>query len=126
MTGILSNLRYAALLLSLMCGSKLALADFAAAQREFLQRSTEERAEIVSALIADGDYKAIYDGQYSPRIQVAIEAFQTREGFPPTGLLPPNQLAILKADAHEETSLPPYESFLIYDKCWHQFACPAG
>src|SRR3954449_3016212 len=62
------------LLLSLGCGSRLAKADFSAAQREFAQRSPDERAEIISALIASGVFNGIYDGQYSPRIQTAIEA----------------------------------------------------
>ena len=96
MKTLISALISATVLLSLICGSKLALADFVAAQKEFLQRSVDERAEIVSAIIASGDFNAIYDGQYSPRIQAAIEAFQTREGFPPTGLLAPNQLVLLK------------------------------
>src|SRR5262245_6731470 len=96
MAHLVSRLFLFSLLLSLVCGDRPAAADFAAAQKEFAQRPADERAEIVSALIASGDFNGIYDGQFSSRIQAAIEGFQTREGFPPTGLLPPNQLSILK------------------------------
>jgi peptidoglycan hydrolase-like protein with peptidoglycan-binding domain len=73
------------------------LADFSAPEQGFQQLPEDTKTEIVRLLIATGDFNGIYHGQFSRRLAAAVENFQSREGFPPTGLLPSNQLATLRA-----------------------------
>jgi S1-C subfamily serine protease len=73
-----------------------ALADFSVAQKAFSSLPESTKAEMVIDLIATGDFDGIFDGSFTSRLQHAIEAFQTRENFTPTGALVPEQLEMLR------------------------------
>ena len=113
-------LRLCALVIGLALATPCALADFPRAERDFQQLSDDAKTELVRLLIATGDFNGIYRGQFSRRLAAAVESFQSREGFPPTGLLPPNQLAILRTKGNafldplglQEYSLPTFHAQL--------------
>src|SRR5262245_6242444 len=90
-------LQFSALVLGLALATPYGLADYRAAEQSFQQLSEDAKIEIVRLLIATGDFNGAYRGQFDKRLAAAVESFQSREGFPPTGLLPPNQLAILRS-----------------------------
>jgi serine protease Do len=113
-------LQLSALVLGLALATPCGLADFPKAEREFQQLSDDAKTELIRLLIATGDFNGIYRGQFSRRLAAAVENFQSREGFPPTGLLPPNQLAILRTKGNafldplglQEYSLPTFHAQL--------------
>jgi len=82
-----------------------ALADYTSASQDFYKHSEDQRVLTALWLIATGDFNGIYKGEYTPRLHAAIESFQTREGFAPTGVLLPDQEVRLKNRA--ETFLAP-------------------
>jgi hypothetical protein len=82
-----------------------ALADYTSASQDFYKHNEDQRVLTALWLIATGDFNGIYKGKYTPRLHAAIESFQSREGFTPTGVLLPEQEARLKSRA--ETFLAP-------------------
>jgi hypothetical protein len=82
-----------------------ALADYTSASQQFYKLTDEQRVLAPLWLIATGDFNGVYRGEYTPRLHAAVESFQTREGFAPTGVLLPDQQARLKTRA--ETFLAP-------------------
>ena len=76
-----------------------ALADYTSASQQFYRLGDEQKIDTALWLIATGDFNGVYRGEYTRRLHAAIEAFQTREGFAPTGVLPPDQFARLKTRA---------------------------
>jgi hypothetical protein len=113
-------LQFSALVFGVALATPCVLADFSEAERGFQQLSEDTKTEVVRLLIATGDFNGVYRGQFSKRLAAAVEGFQSREGFPPTGLLPPNQLAILRAKGNsfleplglKEYSLPTFHAKL--------------
>jgi peptidoglycan hydrolase-like protein with peptidoglycan-binding domain len=76
-----------------------ALSDYTSASQQFYKLSEEERINTALWLIATGDFNGVFRGEYTPRFHAAVEAFQTREGLAPTGVLLPDQQARLKTRA---------------------------
>jgi serine protease Do len=113
-------LQFSALVFGLALATRCGFADFGAAERGFQQLTENNRTELVRLLIATGDFNGVYRGQFSRRLAEAIERFQSREGFPPTGLLPVNQLTTLRAKGNafldplglQEFSLPTFHAKL--------------
>ena len=77
------------------------LSDYKSASQDFYRLSEDQKSQIAIGLIATGDFNGVYGGEYTPRLHAAIEAFQTREGFAPTGVLLPDQQARLKTRADD-------------------------
>jgi hypothetical protein len=113
-------LPFAILVFGLGVATPCALADYPAAEQSFQQLPEETKTELVRLLIATGDFNGVYRDQFSRRLAEAIEQFQSRAGFPPTGLLPANQLTILRAKGNtfleplglREYSLPTFHAKL--------------
>ena len=90
---------------SILSGWSTALADYDAASQHFYKLSDEQKVLTALWLIATGDFSGVYRGEYTRRLHTAVESFQTREGYAPTGALIPDQQARLKTRA--ETFLAP-------------------
>lgn len=82
-----------------------ALADYSSASQNFYKLGEEDRVLTALWLIATGDFNGVFRGEYTRRLHAAVESFQTREGFAPTGVLLPDQQERLKKRA--ETFLAP-------------------
>lgn len=76
-----------------------ALADFEAAGKQYAAMREGQKSALTLSLIATGDFNGLYSPRYSKALHGAIEAFQTREGFPPTGILTSEQQRILQERA---------------------------
>jgi serine protease Do len=89
-----------------------ARAEFSAASQAFYKLGDEDKVQIVLGLIATGDFNGVYNGEYTQRLHTAIETFQKREGFPPTGILLLIQGQLLNSRAAsflEPLGLRPYQ-----------------
>ena len=58
-----------------------------------------ERIALQSDLVWTGDYNGLVNGEYSDRLVAAVKAFQTRNKSKPTGVLNPQERAILSVSA---------------------------
>jgi len=76
-------------------------ADVVAATQAYSKLSKDQKVQLTINLIATGDYNGLYSESYSARLNSAVEAFQSREGIPPTGILSKedNDLLQSRADA---------------------------
>src|SRR5438067_3368028 len=88
-------------LVFLISCSMSALADYSAAKDDFDRLPDQAKSQIAISLIATGDFDGVFTNQYTDRLNTAIETFQSREGFPPTGVLDATQIAKLEERANE-------------------------
>ena len=86
-------------LIFVLSGWSSAWADYTAASQQFYKLAEEQRVLAALWLIGTGDFNGVYRGEYTKRLHAAVESFQTREGFSPTGVLLPDQQARLKTKA---------------------------
>lgn len=84
-------LRFAAIAFCMLMLAPAARADFSSAQQAFYRLTTDEKVQVVLGLIATGDFNGIYMGEYTQRLHAAIEVFQARHRFTPSGVLHPYQ-----------------------------------
>ncbi len=61
--------------------------------------SLAERIALQSDLVWTGDYNGLINGEFSDRLVAAVKAFQTRNNTKPTGVLNPQERAILSDSA---------------------------
>src|SRR5437764_7529275 len=87
-------------LVFLISCSMSALADYSAAKDDFDRLPDQAKSQIAISLIATGDFDGVFTNQYTDRLNTAIETFQSREGFPPTGVLDATQIAKLEERAN--------------------------
>ena len=94
------RLFFAITVLGIILGDpRSALADFETAGKQYAAMTEEQKATLTLSLIATGDFNGLYSPRYSKALHGAIESFQTREGFPPTGILTPEQQESLRKRA---------------------------
>lgn len=74
-----------------------ARADYAEAERYFRALNDEDKITLGLGLIATGDFEGLLDYGFTRRFYRAITSFQSREGFPVTGVLLPAEFVRLKA-----------------------------
>jgi S1-C subfamily serine protease len=75
------------------CGVR---ADYVGAESEFRSLNRDDQVAIGLGLIATGDFDGLLDYGFTKRLYKAIVAFQSREGFPATGVLQQEAFGRLK------------------------------